>query len=240
MPHESHEERVVVERYAESCSVLADPRYLVPKVDSTATSGLDWLRANVSRFCNGADHDRLRAMVEADLARIDTGWLERAAHERTLAELRRPSPAPPGPRERSVRVARAVPVATLASSLGVAEDRLDAVAEAVIAVAAAYHPGSNPDAEVRRRADQGVERLLQLFGRGAPKSSPIGPRCWCRRAIPPPDWSSARSSWRCCCHAQARSAGPSPPSSLRRCTTTRRSGACGGSAHQECGIAACA
>jgi cytochrome P450 len=169
MPHEYHEEPVVVERYAESCPVLVDPRYLVPEVDSTATSGLDWLRANVSRFCNGADHDRRRAMVEVDLARIDTGWLERAAHERTLAELRRPSPAPPGPRERSVRVARAVPVATLASSLGVAEDRLDAVAEAVTAVAAAYHPGSNPDAEVRRRADQGVERLLHLVGRGAPE-----------------------------------------------------------------------
>ncbi|MEV0252469.1 hypothetical protein AB0H76_38185 [Nocardia sp. NPDC050712] len=66
----------------------------VPPVDRTATTGMAWLRAHVPRFSDGAEHRRRRALVLAELARIDPSALRvaartargRLAHVQVLAE----------------------------------------------------------------------------------------------------------------------------------------------------------
>jgi 2-methylisocitrate lyase-like PEP mutase family enzyme len=55
---------------------LLDPTYTVPPVPPAAR-GVAWLRANVVRFSEGADHARRRTMVESELARIDLDALRR-------------------------------------------------------------------------------------------------------------------------------------------------------------------
>ncbi len=159
MPHNSGLR--VVTRHADVCSILADPGYVVPPAEPDGSAGtLAWLRASVSRFCSGADHDRRRRLVEEELDRIDATALRRDARERALAELGR---AGAGPFDVMARVARPVPVAVLASALGAGGD-LPAVTASVVAVAAAYHPG--PSAEGQVDADAAVERLVRLLGPG--------------------------------------------------------------------------
>ena len=128
-------------------AALADAGCLVPPVPTDAPPHtLAWLRAHVARFANGAEHDRRRAIVVAELARIDPEDLRRAARDRTLG---RPAAAP------------SAPVAALAAALGVGEAALDAVVADVAVVAAAYHPGTERDVA---SADAGVERLVQAVG----------------------------------------------------------------------------
>jgi cytochrome P450 len=154
-----------VKGHAEVCSVLADPRYVVPPVEPAGAPGtLSWLRATVARFCNGPDHDRRRALVEDQLAGIDPSWLRLTVHERTVTELRA---AAPGPVDLMARMARAIPVATLASAVGAREDEADAVAGSVVVIAAAYHASANM--EQRLLADGCVERLLPALGPGGPE-----------------------------------------------------------------------
>lgn len=59
-----------------SQNLLVDATYTVPPVEPAA-SGVAWLRANVVRFSEGADHARRRAIVESELARVDLGALRR-------------------------------------------------------------------------------------------------------------------------------------------------------------------
>ena len=47
--------------------VLADERYLVPP-SPPGDTGLAWLRAHVTRFCDGPTHARRRALTDALLA----------------------------------------------------------------------------------------------------------------------------------------------------------------------------
>ena len=149
----------VANRSADICVLFADPRCVVPPAEPGGLPGtLTWLRASVSRFCGGSDHDRRRSLVERDLERMDPDRLRAAARERALAELRRAGPAP---LDVMARLARPVPVAVLGAELGVARPDLDLLVEAVATVAAAYHPGTGSD---ERRADAAVGRLVRLLG----------------------------------------------------------------------------
>jgi cytochrome P450 len=147
-----------ITRYADVRAVLADPSYVVPPVEPAGRRGtLAWLRANVARFSNGEEHDRRRALVENELARMDPAELRRAARERTMAELERAGSRP-------IDISEcAIPVAALAGALGI-ESGPDVVA-AVTAIADAYQPGSGGEEE-ERLADAGVQHLARVFGPG--------------------------------------------------------------------------
>ncbi len=96
-------------------AVLNDPLFVVPPAPPAA-AGVAWLRATVSRFCNGPEHERRRALSVAILAAIP------------LDALRA------GP---SVH-----PVQALARAMGVNEH----IVERVRDVAQAYQPGTGDDA----------------------------------------------------------------------------------------------
>ncbi|MGW0251246.1 hypothetical protein ACWDYH_31920 [Nocardia goodfellowii] len=51
----------------------------MPPVRPDAASGIEWLRAQVPRFSNGAEHRRRRALVLAELDRLDPSALRIAA-----------------------------------------------------------------------------------------------------------------------------------------------------------------
>jgi cytochrome P450 len=167
-----------VTRYADVRAVLADPSYVVPPVEPAGPRGtLAWLRATVARFSNGEEHERRRALVERELALLDPSELRRAARERTVAELERAGSGP-------IDISRGViPVAVLASALGV--DSGPDVAAAVGAIAAAYQPGSGGEAE-ERLADAGVQHLVRLFGPDLTRPSRTASACSCRRTAPRP------------------------------------------------------
>ncbi|MFF3784176.1 isocitrate lyase/phosphoenolpyruvate mutase family protein [Streptomyces sp. NPDC001933] len=135
MTHTTH----VFDRYADISAALADPA-LVPELPASgggpaaeggpasgsnqasgsgpAGVGVAWLRATVARFSSGESHRRRRALVEAELARLEPAALRRAVAARPGGEVR-------------VRVVR-----TLAESLGMPDP--GAAAEAVTVVAGAY------------------------------------------------------------------------------------------------------
>jgi hypothetical protein len=99
-------------------AIIADPRFVPPPPDPPGPVGtMTWLRASVARFSSGETHARRRALVEAELARLDPGVLRTLATQSTVDS-------------------RGVPVAVLARQLGV-QDVTAAVA-AVRKVALAY------------------------------------------------------------------------------------------------------
>src|SRR4051794_14395516 len=97
-------------------AILTDPAYLVPPVAPAGPVGtMAWLRGTVSRFSEGAEHARRRALAEARLAGLDVARL------RALARS-------------------APPLEVLAGELGFAAPER---AAALVSVgAAAYHPGT--------------------------------------------------------------------------------------------------
>ncbi|MEV6280834.1 hypothetical protein [Nocardia sp. NPDC051832] len=107
----------------------------VPAVHRAATTGIGWLRAQVPRFSNGDEHRRRRALVLAELERLDPHALRTAART-----TRGPLP--------HVRV--------LADALGLP----DISVEAVELVAAHYQPHT-PD---NPAADGAVEDLIAACG----------------------------------------------------------------------------
>ncbi|MFE3183417.1 isocitrate lyase/phosphoenolpyruvate mutase family protein [Streptomyces violascens] len=133
MTHTLHE----FDRWAEVRAALADPA-LVPELpagnDGPAGASVTWLRATVARFCSGEPHRRRRALVEAELARLEPASLRQAVAAAPAGDVR-------------TRVVRA-----LAEALGMPEP--GAVAEAVIVVAGAYFGGGNA------AADEAVARLV--------------------------------------------------------------------------------
>ncbi|AUH41197.1 isocitrate lyase/PEP mutase family protein [Streptomyces sp. CMB-StM0423] len=133
MTHTTHE----FDRYADIAAALADPA-LVPELPAAAGgragAGMAWLRGTVARFSSGEAHRRRRALVEAELARLEPAALRRAVPAGPEGEVR-------------VRVVR-----TLAEALGMPEP--GAVAEAVTVVAGAYFGGGDAD------ADEAVEWLV--------------------------------------------------------------------------------
>jgi cytochrome P450 len=139
--------------------VLADPSFEVPAAPA-GDHGVAWLRSTVSRFVNGAVHARRRAVVEAELGRLDPAALRREARLRTDAVL----DAASGRIEAMASIARPVPLATLGRALGVAEEELEGVVADAIAVAPAYASGAGDD-----RVDAAVERLRRLLDTGGPE-----------------------------------------------------------------------
>ncbi len=131
-------------------AVLGDERFGVPEaVAPTGEVGtIAWLRASVSRFANGPEHRRRRALALAELARVDPDRLRAAAYEQAIAL----SPAPAG-------VARRAPTAALAGLLGLPADA--ATVDAVLDCAAGYFPGASQGDETR--ADRGTRALLALL-----------------------------------------------------------------------------
>jgi cytochrome P450 len=70
-----------------TCPVITDPDRVrdallnapMPAVAQVGTPpGIAWLRARVPRFCDGPVHERRRALVEAELARISPDLLRRS------------------------------------------------------------------------------------------------------------------------------------------------------------------
>ena len=153
-------------READIRAVLADPRFTVQPPGPGGPPGtVSWLRASVSRFASGAEHRGRRALVEAELGRLDPGALRAAAHELALGQLA--GCGRPGDRADVMGLlARRVPVAALAARLGLA-DPLRAAA-AVTAVAASYFPGS--DARREQRADAETAWLVAALGPGAART----------------------------------------------------------------------
>lgn len=141
--------------------VLADPGFEVPAAPA-GDRGLAWLRAAVPRFVNGGAHARRRALVEAELGRLEPAALRSDARRRTDAAL----DAAAGRIEIMAEVVRPVPLAALGSALGVDEGRLPAaVADAALAAPAYASGASNP------AIDAAVERLREVLDRGGREES---------------------------------------------------------------------
>jgi cytochrome P450 len=151
----------IASRYADVQAILADHRFEVPAAEDTgaAIGTISWLRAAVSRFANGTEHERRRARVIGQLSLLDPDELRGTAGERTRAVLDEA-----GQRGDRIDVmallARPVPMAAMAAMLGIADP--DPAAAAVIAIAAGYFGG--PDERVRQAADAATARLVDLLG----------------------------------------------------------------------------
>ncbi|MGH4035658.1 isocitrate lyase/phosphoenolpyruvate mutase family protein [Actinomycetota bacterium Odt1-20B] len=149
--------------YEDVRAALADPA-LVPELPpargeaAQVGASVAWLRATVARFSHGEPHRRRRALVEAELARLEPAVLWERATE-TGAEPGSPS----GYEDLSslrVRVVR-----TLAEALGLPDPA--GVAADVATVAGAYFGGEVPG------ADEAVARLVgRLAGRLAGRLTP--------------------------------------------------------------------
>jgi len=130
-------------------AVLSDDRLIIaPVPDEGPPGGIRRLRAAVSRFVEGAEHERRRGLLEAELARVDPAELGQAT--RAHAEQVR----------RDAEVVRRAPTAALAELLG-AVDPL-AAADAALAIAPAYFPGAGAEAEAV--ADTALARLRDALG----------------------------------------------------------------------------
>ncbi|KAA2253851.1 cytochrome P450 [Solihabitans fulvus] len=150
--------------HAEVRAVLADEHFVVPQAEPADTEAtLAWLRATVSRFCEGPAHTRRRALATAELAGVDAVALRDRARDLALREL-----AGPRPVDVMARVARRVPVGVLCATLGITDADMDRAVRSVAAVAAAYHPGA--DAAARSRADDGIAALVGLLGPAEPEA----------------------------------------------------------------------
>jgi cytochrome P450 len=144
----------VVTETAEVHAVLADERFVVRPAEAGAPAGtVAWLRASVSRFANGAEHDRRRTLVVAELEHLD------AAELRTAARAAAGAACAAAPDEAVATLARRVPAIVLAERFGAADPAQ--VAAAVGAVAAAYFPGAAEPVE--RAADAAVKSLPDLL-----------------------------------------------------------------------------
>jgi 2-methylisocitrate lyase-like PEP mutase family enzyme len=141
MTHPMHE----FNRYADVRTALADSALVpeLPEADGGPVgASMAWLRATVVRFSSGETHRRRRAIVEAELARLEPATLRQAVTAGTEGEIR-------------VRVVQA-----LAEALGMPEPTV--AAKAVNVVAEAYFGGEDP------AADEAVTRLVtQLVSENA-------------------------------------------------------------------------
>jgi cytochrome P450 len=149
-------------------AILADPAHTVPDPGSNAPPGtMAWLRQNVARLSNGADHTRRRGLAVGLLQRLDPGPLRSGSSEATSAII---DAAARRPFDAMALVARQVPGLVLAAALGAADPGL--VTAQLPAVAAAYLPGSPGNAE----ADGCVARLTGLLpdGTGEQVAARIG------------------------------------------------------------------
>jgi cytochrome P450 len=112
--------------------------------------GIRWLRRNIARFADGADHDRRRRHVTGLLAGVETATLRRQAVEQTRAVL------DDSPVDLMARVARTIPVDVLVAALGLPP----VPASSVAVIAKAYQPGTGAE----EPADKAVAELVEAFG----------------------------------------------------------------------------
>jgi cytochrome P450 len=148
----------IVDDPAQVRAILADPDYRVPDPGRGAPSGtLAWLRQNVARLSNGADHERRRELAEDLLRRVDPAVLRAGARDATNAAI---DGAGGRPFDAMTLVATQVPVRVLAAALDVA--RPEQATGQLAAVAAAFLPGTID----RGTADGSVARLAELLPAG--------------------------------------------------------------------------
>jgi cytochrome P450 len=139
-------------------AILADPRYTVPDPGREAPPGtMHWLRQNVARFSDGADHARRRDLAAQLLRGLDPGLLRALAYHEASAVVDR---AARRPFDAIALVARRVPGLVLAGELGAPDP--EQVTGQLAAVAAAYLPGAADP----QRADGSVARLTELLPAG--------------------------------------------------------------------------
>lgn len=119
------------DRFADVQAVLADPA-LVPQLPADdggqVRASVAWLREAVVRFSFGRDHQRRRAMVVTDLAKLEPATLRQLVTD-SDGEIR-------------LRV-----VSTLAAALGIPEPEV--VAEAIVVIAETYFGGNDTAADER-------------------------------------------------------------------------------------------
>lgn len=148
-----------VRSYDGVVAAFADSSLIVPPIPSSSSlSSFDWLRASVSRFANGDDHDRRRALVEADLAALQAVALLDEARKLAIELIA----GAPERFDLMATVAFVVPVTVLASGVGIDAALCPAVVHAISNVAAGYRDPD--DAAVRRAADRAVDELVVAFG----------------------------------------------------------------------------
>ncbi|WP_319461754.1 cytochrome P450, partial [Micromonospora sp. RTP1Z1] len=156
-----------VTRHADVTAVLTRPDCVVPAAPDGPPGTLAWLRGTVSRFSAPERHPARRAVAVGALTGLDPDELRTAAARLAGNEIDRTAAArltgdendrAGGKLDVMARLARRVPLVVLAHRLGLTDPA--AAVPAVVAVAAAYHPGAAP-AEVRR-ADLAVAALLAL------------------------------------------------------------------------------
>ncbi|SCG68074.1 Cytochrome P450 [Micromonospora inositola] len=150
-----------VTRHADVTDVLTHPDCVVPTAPDGPPGTLAWLRGTVSRFSDPQRHPVRRAVGVAALAELDPDELRTAAARLTGDEIDRAG----GRLDVMARLARRVPLVVLADRLGLADPA--AAVPAVVAAAAAYHPGATPAAVAR--ADRAVGILLALSPPAAPE-----------------------------------------------------------------------
>lgn len=179
----------VVMRTVDS-TVLDDERYTVPAAPpaTPGTTGMAWLRANVPRFCDGADHRRRRLLLEAELHRLrpdprpgehPTDALLRAcglepAWRSLVDQIARAYQPHAEPADGGVAADRAVEVLAAAiggaSELAAARICLLVQCHAGTTAALAADVGEPPIATTRRLDPTGEEVAVDLhdahFGRG--------------------------------------------------------------------------
>ncbi|MGW7585559.1 hypothetical protein ACWGKU_32215 [Kitasatospora sp. NPDC054768] len=139
-------------RYDDVTAALADPALVpppagpaVPGAPGAAPGTVAWLRSAVARFSSGEPHARRRALVLADLQRLDPDRLRVAAAAGFESDVR-------------LRVVR-----VLAAELGLADP--EAVARDVATVSRAYFADASDDPAVADpAADAAVARLLPAMG----------------------------------------------------------------------------
>ena len=139
-------------------AILDEPGYTMPDPGSGATPRtMHWLRQNVARFSNGADHARRRELAESLLRSLDPARLRAAARDQASAVI---DEAGRRPFDVMARVARRVPGLVLAAALGSADPEL--LIGHLAPVAALYQPGpADP-----RAADGSVAGLADLLPGG--------------------------------------------------------------------------
>jgi len=139
-------------------AILADPGHTVPDPGSGAPPvTMAWLRQNVARLSNGADHQRRRGLAVGLLRPLNPSLLRAGASEVTSTII---TAAGGRPFDVMAVVARRVPGLVLARALGAADP--DLVVAQLPEVAAAYLPGSPGNA----CADDCVVRLTRLLPAG--------------------------------------------------------------------------
>lgn len=132
---------------------LTDPAFTVPPPGPSGPIGtMPWLRATVSRFAEGETHTRRRALVVGMLDQLDPASLRHAAGA-AVAETRPVDDALPY-----------IPVAVLATALGIASSNTAIAVDDVRVVASAYHPGTDASG-----ADDALARLLTLLSPAEPE-----------------------------------------------------------------------